>query len=261
MKISIVTPSFNQGPFIGDAIKSVLNQHFDDFEHIIIDGGSTDGTVEVLKSYPHLKWVSEPDEGQSDALNKGFLRATGDVIGWLNADDTYRPGTFREVAGQLADDRLDGVYGNLFFCDKELNILKRKVSYMPIAPIALFRSYIPSETLFFKRRMLDRGVRVDEKLDITMDKDFVFSLLKHKGRMRYVNQDWANFRLHETNKSNESKRVRSITAAEGIRIINKHFRMSLPVNRYTMGSYRAMQHAMAYPGWLLKAYNRMSMPR
>jgi len=97
-KITIVTPSFNQGNFIDENIQSVLTQNYPNFEHIIIDGGSIDGTVDILKKYSHLKWVSEPDRGQASALNKGFRMATGDVIGWLNSDDSYLPGTFEVVA-------------------------------------------------------------------------------------------------------------------------------------------------------------------
>ena len=97
LKISIVTPSFNQGRYIENAIRSVLDQGYDNFEHIIYDNCSTDETLEVVAKYPHVKFYSEPDEGQSDALNKGFLKATGEVIGWLNADDLYCPGTFQKV--------------------------------------------------------------------------------------------------------------------------------------------------------------------
>ncbi len=85
-KISVLIPSFNQGKYIEENIQSVLNQNYPNFEHIIIGGGSSDNTVGILKKYPHLIWVSEPDEGQSDALNKGVDMATGDIIGWINSD-------------------------------------------------------------------------------------------------------------------------------------------------------------------------------
>ncbi len=98
LKISIVTPSFNQGIFIEEAIKSVLSQGYSDLEHIIVDNCSTDTTASVLARYPHLKVICEPDQGQSDALNKGFKAATGDIVGWLNADDKYLPGCFGKVS-------------------------------------------------------------------------------------------------------------------------------------------------------------------
>jgi len=96
-KISIVTPSFNSAKFIEDCIQSVLNQNYLNFEHIIIDGGSTDGTIEI-KKYPHLKWISEPDEGIYDAMNKGIKLSSGEIIGILNSDDFYEPNIFMSIA-------------------------------------------------------------------------------------------------------------------------------------------------------------------
>ena len=108
--ISIITPSFNQGKFIEQTILSVLNQHYPNFEHIIIDGGSTDGSIEILKKYPHLIWKSEKDRGQSEALNKGFEVAKGEIIGWLNSDDVYLDDTLFKVTGYLKDKNIDGIY-------------------------------------------------------------------------------------------------------------------------------------------------------
>jgi glycosyltransferase involved in cell wall biosynthesis len=98
-KISIITPSYNQGHFIEETITSVLDQGYPNLEYIIMDGGSKDNTVEVIKKYEkHITyWVSERDKGQSDAINKGFARATGDVINWLNSDDYYAKGTLQKV--------------------------------------------------------------------------------------------------------------------------------------------------------------------
>ena len=97
MKISILTPSFNSAQYIERAIKSVMDQNYDDWEHIVVDGGSNDGTVEILKKYTHIKWISEPDRGQSDAMNKAFAMSRGDIIGYLNADDTYEPNIFKII--------------------------------------------------------------------------------------------------------------------------------------------------------------------
>ena len=96
--ISIITPSFNQGAYIEQTIQSVLRQDYELVEHIVVDGGSTDGTVDILKRYPHLVWMSEKDRGQADALNKGLALAKGDIVGWVNSDDYYEHDIFGSVA-------------------------------------------------------------------------------------------------------------------------------------------------------------------
>jgi glycosyltransferase involved in cell wall biosynthesis len=99
--ISIITPSFNQGAYIEQTILSVLHQDYGHVEHIVVDGGSTDATLDVLRRYPHLKWVSEKDRGQADALNKGLALAKGDIIGWVNSDDYYQDNIFGSVVGHF----------------------------------------------------------------------------------------------------------------------------------------------------------------
>jgi glycosyltransferase involved in cell wall biosynthesis len=100
-KISIVTPTYNQGQFIEHNIKSVINQKYPNYEHIIIDNCSTDQTIKILKKYPHLKWVSEKDKGQSDALNKGYEMDTGEIMSWKNADDYYLHSSFHVAVDHL----------------------------------------------------------------------------------------------------------------------------------------------------------------
>ncbi len=106
LKISIITPAYNAGKFIEDAIKCVQQQNYPNFEHIIIDAGSTDDTLKILNKYPHLKWISEKDDGQSDAMNKGFDLSTGDIIGYLNADDYYNPDVFNTIVKYFNDGAL-----------------------------------------------------------------------------------------------------------------------------------------------------------
>ena len=126
-KISIVTPSYNQGRFIEDSIQSVLNQNYPNFEHIIIDNCSTDGTLEILKKYPHLDWISESDRGQSHGLNKGFHRSRGEWILWLNADDYCLPGVFEKVSYTFSDyPEFDVIYGEAIFVDKFGNPIRIK---------------------------------------------------------------------------------------------------------------------------------------
>lgn len=102
-KISVITPSFNSAKYLSEAIESVLSQNYPNFEHIIVDGGSTDGTLDILKKYPHLRWVSEPDNGQSDAMNKGFKMSIGEVIVYLNADDYFIPDVFNKIVSYFGN--------------------------------------------------------------------------------------------------------------------------------------------------------------
>src|SRR5665213_2075693 len=116
--LAVVTPSYNTGRYIGPAIESVLAQDYP-HEYIVMDGGSTDQTVEVLKGFgDRLKWVSQKDGGQSDAINQGFARTPGDILGWLNSDDTYEPGAFGAVAEFFAANPDVGlVYGDANYID------------------------------------------------------------------------------------------------------------------------------------------------
>src|SRR4051794_9244743 len=104
-RLSIITPSFNQAAFIDRTIRSVLDQNWPDLEYIVVDGGSTDGSADIIKSYEDRLawWVSEPDNGQTDALNKGLRRASGDVVAYINSDDYYLPGAFEKAIGALED--------------------------------------------------------------------------------------------------------------------------------------------------------------
>src|SRR5438105_5021105 len=124
--VSIVTPSYNDSAIIERTILSVANQGYDKLEHLIIDGGSTDGTIQILQRYPHLKWISEKDDGQADALNKGFRMAKGEIIGWLNSDDTYNLGAIREAVSYLATHAQVGmVYSHCSVIDEKDAIIGR----------------------------------------------------------------------------------------------------------------------------------------
>ncbi|MEO6521994.1 MAG: glycosyltransferase family 2 protein [Mucilaginibacter sp.] len=125
MKISVLTPSYNSGKYINRAIQSVINQHYLNFEHIIVDGGSTDDTITILKQHDHIIWISEPDSGQSDAMNKAFHISTGDIIVYLNADDEFSPGAFHSIIKSFQEQPdADMVVGNLITIDLKGNSVR-----------------------------------------------------------------------------------------------------------------------------------------
>ena len=152
MRISIVTPSYNQAGFIAEAVKSVKAQAYADTEHLVLDNRSTDGTGDILKQYPHLKLICESDGGQSDALNKGFKMASGDIVGWLNADDRYLPGCFKIVADFFAaNPSCDILYGDYRLIDEAGGILsyRKELGFDLFMLKYLHVLYIPSTTTFF----------------------------------------------------------------------------------------------------------------
>ncbi|GAG62509.1 unnamed protein product [marine sediment metagenome] len=129
-RISVITPSYNQGRFLEKTILSVLNQNYPNLEYIIIDGGSTDESINIIKKYENYidYWVSEKDRGQADALNKGFKKATGDIIGWQNSDDIYLPSVFLKIAELFKQNpKIDIIYGNRFDIDEDNNIIGESI--------------------------------------------------------------------------------------------------------------------------------------
>lgn len=242
LKISIVTPSYNQGQYIKDAIESVLTQNYTNFEHIIIDGGSTDNTIEVLKKYPHLIWVSEKDEGQSDALNKGFKKATGDVIGWLNSDDLYLPNTFKTVVHELKEKNVDAVYGNYNFIDSIGKITRELVTQNSKKWMSVFYCFIPSTTFFFKRQIIDQGVIIDKSFHITMDKEFFAHIYYSGFKVKKVNAFFAHFRWHDSNKSIDTNEVKITRFLEGVEIFNRYTSFKLPKNKFGLSVYKFLMN-------------------
>ncbi len=225
-KFSVITVSFNQGEFIRDTIESVLAQNYPNFEHIVIDGGSTDNTVSILKEYPHLTWVSEPDRGQSHALNKGFSRATGDVIAWINSDDWYAPGAFHAIAREIADYPV--VMGRCAFVDKH-GALKEDVpnverTWFDTLKYWVYHSSPAQPSIFFTRAMLAElnipcDAAIDEGLHFTMDFDFWLRIQERYPLMRRIDKTLSYFRIYETNKTGADM---ASTYREFSRVFRRH---------------------------------------
>lgn len=207
LKFSIVTVSFNQGQFIRDCIESVLNQGYSNFEHIIVDGGSKDNTVQILKEYPHLNWVSEPDRGQSDGLNKGFRKATGDVIAWINSDDMLAPGALQTVNDFFVKNPDKSVVtGNQVFIDKDgalLHTVKSEIFTYNQLLNTRHCSVLQNST-FFRREVLEKVGLLDESFHYTMDLELFVRIAKqYKSYM--IDKDLAMFRVWEDSKTTTSQ--------------------------------------------------------
>jgi len=202
--VSVVTPSHNSSRFIRETIESVLLQKYPAIEHIVIDGGSTDGTLDILREYPHLTWISEPDRGQSDALNKGFLQAQGDIIGWLNADDTYEPdAVFTAVNFLLENDNVDLVYSDARVIDetsRQIGITKSRPFDLNLL---LISNFINQPTVFVRRHIIKRLGGVNEDLDFVMDRELWLRIGCSFGMHYLPNKILANFRLIRGTKSFE----------------------------------------------------------
>lgn len=181
-KISIVTPSYNQGPFLEETIRSVLLQGYPNLEYIIMDGGSTDNSVEIIKKYePWLtSWVSEKDNGQADAIHRGFMMATGELIAWQNSDDYYLPGALHAVArAYLNTPDFDVYHGRTFHCDLNGNTLKTvfSESYETDRINSSFPTFnFSNQALFFNRNILGRGIKINQKYRNAFDIDFYVQL-------------------------------------------------------------------------------------
>jgi glycosyltransferase involved in cell wall biosynthesis len=204
--ISIITPSFNSMPYLAENIESVMNQNYGKIEHIIIDGGSTDGTVELLKSYPHIDWVSERDKGQSQAINKGFSKARGKIIGWLNSDDTYNPGAIEKAVQYFINNpAIDLIFTDVNIIDEKGKIIgiSRGDDY-DLQRILTF-NMVKQPSLFMRRKVIDDLSGLNEELHYVMDREFWLRAGINNFKIQYLKDFvFANFRLIPGTKSFES---------------------------------------------------------
>lgn len=196
---SVITPSFNQGRFLPDCVESVLSQEGVEFEHIVTDAGSTDDTLDVLGRYSHLQWTSEPDGGMSDGINKGFRRATGDWVMWLNCDDYLLPGALAKVAAHSrAHPEADIIHGDCVFVREDKTPIRRKFDTPVDEWDFLFVGCcIPSTSTFYRRRILDAGHLLDVAYRNCMDWEYFLRLSREGFSFSYLPEALAGFRWHE----------------------------------------------------------------
>ena len=232
-----------------------MNQGYESFEHIIIDNCSDDETPAIAAKYPHVRFISEPDEGQSDALNKGFRAATGDIIGWLNADDFYMPDTFKKVEYVLRDPKWSGVYSNVKFIDGDGKFTRDLVVHRAMRLMSLFHCYIPSTTFFFKREIIDDGIAIDKDMHISMDKDFFAHILYKGYKLRFVNDFFASFRWHDSNKSLDTKETKTRRHKEGLTILNRYLGWKLKITGFSLAVYKTVGMFFMVVRKGMKAFN------
>jgi glycosyltransferase involved in cell wall biosynthesis len=210
-KVSIVTPSFNQGQFIEETIRSVLLQGYPNMEYIIIDGGSTDESVNIIRKYEKwlAYWVSEPDRGQSHAINKGWEIATGDVISWLNSDDYLMSEWARDtVLALLENQKVELVCGDALIVDSQSQPLSVFKGTNPDLEILVMHWLgFPQPGFLMWRRILNQCGFLDEQLHYTMDFEYWVRLLMRGVKVRYISEVLATSRLHPASKTSNLYRV------------------------------------------------------
>lgn len=208
-KISIVTPSFNQGQFIEETICSVLDQNYPNLEYIIIDGGSTDNSVELIKKYEkHLKyWVSEPDRGQSHAINKGLIHCTGEVFNWLNSDDLLVPGALEIIGAHFLNPKVEVLSGReLHFNESEEWIKYGSIIYDELEK-NLLDGVIYQPSTFWRLDQIKEVLPLNNELNYLMDVDLWIRYFAMKGLSRSlkIEAPLAKFRLHQGSKTVNEK--------------------------------------------------------
>ncbi len=237
-KISIVTPTLNQASFIEATIQSVLDQGYPDLEFIVMDGGSTDGTIDILRKYEkHLTWFSGKDRGQSDALNKGFRMTSGEILAFINSDDAYEPGALRKVGIFFATHpHAEWLTGKCRVIDPRGREIRRLITayknfwlFFKSYNALLIVDYISQPATFWRRELIDRAGPFDESLHFSMDYDF--SLRIGKLTRLWVMDDYlARFRIHPASKSG---------------LIRDHFNTDLSIaRRYAHSKLQIILHRL-----------------
>src|SRR5512133_1046826 len=195
-RVSIITPSFNQSKFLERTMLSVLGQDYPNLEYIVIDAASTDGSQEIIRSYADrlTYWVSEPDRGQTDAINKGFSHASGDILAWINSDDTYAPGAIRQAVAFLQQHPEIGlVYGDMLFIDEnDQPIGKFKAALTDLSHLRRGYVHVPQPAAFFRSSLWQQVGPLDASFYFAMDYD-LWVRLAQKTQFAYCKGEvWAN---------------------------------------------------------------------
>jgi glycosyltransferase involved in cell wall biosynthesis len=252
--VSVVTPSLNQGEFIQETIESVLSQNYPRIEYIVMDGGSTDRTLKILQTYgERLYWVSEPDHGQSHAVNKGWRLAQGEIVTWLNADDLFIQDAVSNavLAFESSHDDLAAVYGDCDYIDKKGEYLGK----YPSQPfdydqlVRLTEDFIPQPGTFIRSLWAKQVGMLDENLHFVMDYD-LWLRLGMRAKLEYLPQKMAYARLHGGAKTLSSAPLfgEELASVFSQLVVNPEFPIHLLQNRDSILA-KAFVHAASYCFW------------
>ena len=271
--VAVVTPSYNTGAHVGAAVQSVLDQDHPQVDYLVMDGGSTDGTVKVLKSFgPRLRWLSQRDRGQSDAINRGFAQTQGEVLGWLNSDDTYAPGALRAATEFLAA-RPDVamVYGDADFIDARGDRICRCAHVEPSFDrrrLLHYSDFIVQPAAFFRRTAFDEVGGLDPSLNWAMDYDLWLKFAAARFKVVYLPRVLACYRWLGDSKSaaggwGRLQEADQVARRHGARRSPAYFRLER-VNLHLTEGRAALQHgdvASAAASLLRATGNLVGSPR
>lgn len=231
--VSVVTPSLDQAQFLEETIRSVREQDYPALEHVVVDGGSTDRTLEILARHPHVRWVSEPDRGQADALAKGFRLASGSIFGWLNADDVYRPGAVSAAVDTLLRTGAALAYGG-YDVLREDGAVAFTIDPAPwdYATLLDAKNFVPQPSAFFTRAAYEAVGGVDPQYHYAMDYD-LWVRIGARFPAAVVDGILSGFRFQPSSKSTTSEErfypeARRISRRNGGRFLSRMFLHHLP---------------------------------
>lgn len=228
-RISVVVPSFNQARYLPACLDSVLLQKYPAVELIVMDGGSTDGSADIVRSYANrlAYWVSQPDGGQTPALIAGFARATGEIQCWLNSDDMHEPGSLFQVATYFREHPdVDAVFGNMIWVDADGRFLRaqKEIPFNRFLWMYTY-NYIPGMSMFWRKGIYDRVGGLDARFDLTMDADLFIRFSDAGARIAHVDRTWSRMRFY---REQRNQRLRARSDEEDLMIRRRYWGRETP---------------------------------